>query len=257
MVSGCDTLSRWKMAGTSTLVAFIPREVDKHVGELAERSQTARQVAEPVPEGAHLLIQQLAEPLTKNVDLAPLQPRIQMMGAGIPNAFAFPHGGIFVTTKLIQISKTPDEILAVLAHELAHVVQRHSMQQLVTVAGTSLALNMILGDIGGLADLASAGSQLLTLKFSRDHERDADAVGVDILRRANLPLGGVAAFFERIQDYEKSVSALPGDGDLLSLLKTHPPTQERIDTARALVSPPDAKILPAQIEAYEKLKKMF
>lgn len=257
MTTGCESLSRWKTAGTRTLVSFIPREVDKRVGQAAELSQNPLKSLDSVPEESQRLIELLAEPILKNVDLTPLQPKIQMTRANVPNAYAFPHGGIFVTTKLLQISKSPDEILAVLAHEVAHVVQRHSMQQLVTQMGTNLAINVVLGDLGALADLASTGSQLLSLKFSRDHEREADSLGAEILRRGKLPLGGMVAFFQRMQDYEKANDVLPGDKNVLSFLMTHPPTQERIEAARALESPSDWKVPAEQQAAYEKLKKIF
>lgn len=257
MTAGCESLSRWKTAGTRTLVSFIPREVDQKLGEVAEKTSSTGLSSSPVPNEAQQLIQTLAEPLTRSVDLSPLNPQIGVVRSNIPNAYAFPHGGIFVTSKLLEISKTPDEILAVLAHELAHVAQRHSMQQMVTQLGTTLAINLMFGDFGALADIAGTGGQLLGLKFSRDHEREADSYGADILRRAQLPLGGMAGFFERMQEYEKSKLDLTSDNKMLSMLMTHPPTQERIDAARQLVSDSNLKVPAEQAKAYQKLKEML
>ncbi|MEN9825246.1 MAG: hypothetical protein RI953_991 [Pseudomonadota bacterium] len=255
--TGCESLSRWKMAGTRTLVSFVPREVDRHLGEIAQKSQSPALGSTIVPPDAHKHVSALAAPLLKQVSLSPLEPRVQVIASDIPNAFAFPHGGIFVTTKLIQISKGPEEILAVLAHEIAHVAQRHSMQQLVTQAGMTIAISTVFGDLGALGDIASAGGTLLGLKFSRDHERDADSVGVEILRKAELPLSGMSAFFERMDEFEKSRSSLPIDENVMSFLQTHPRTQERIDTARALVSEPGIKTPKSLQDAYSRLKKLF
>ncbi|NBW81965.1 hypothetical protein EBR21_09445 [bacterium] len=131
------------------------------------------------------------------------------------------------------------------------------MQQLVTQAGMSIAISTVFGDLGALGDLASAGGTLLGLKFSRDHERDADAFGVEILRKAELPLTGMSAFFERMDEFEKSRGTLPVNESVLSFLQTHPRTQERIETARALVSEPGVKTPQALKNAYLRLKKLF
>lgn len=257
LATGCESIDRWRTAGTRTLVSFIPRSVDKQLGEIAEKGQNPFPTGDSLPPEAHEEIASLAQPLLSRANLSPLELKIRVTRANVPNAYAFPHGGIFVTTKLLQISKQPEEILAVLAHEIAHVVQRHSMQNLVTQVGTSLAVSMVFGDMGTLADIASTGGQLLNLKFSRDHERDADALGAELLREAKLPLSGMQAFFERMNEFEKSSDGLAMDSGLLSILKTHPQTQERIDTARALVSPQGAEVPARQREAYARLKKMF
>jgi predicted Zn-dependent protease len=257
LIAGCDALGRWKTSGTKTLVSFIPREVDQKLGELAETSQLAGKTDDRATDQVHQSLTLLAEPLVRRVDLSPLKLKFEVMPASVPNAFAFPHGRIFVTSKLLEISKRPEEILAVLSHEIAHVVQRHSMQQVVTQLGTTVVINLVFGDLGALADLAGAGGRLLGLKFSRDHEREADTVGADLLRQAKLPLGGVAGFFELMQDFEKSKAGLTGKDEMLSFLSTHPPTQERIDAARNLLSEPTAAIPSAQVAAYQELKKVY
>ncbi|MFZ9521416.1 MAG: M48 family metallopeptidase [Silvanigrellaceae bacterium] len=255
--TGCESLSRWKMAGTRALVSVIPREVDRHLGEAAQTTQVRALGSAVVPPEANTHVSALAAPLLKMVSLSPLEPRVQVVASDLPNAFAFPHGGIFVTTKLIQISKSPEEILSVLAHEVAHVVQRHSMQQLVTQAGMTIAISTVFGDLGALGDIASAGGTLLGLKFSRDHEREADAVGVEILRKAGLPLNGMSAFFERMDEFEKSQSKMPINENVMSFLQTHPRTEERIETARALVSEPGVQTPRAVKDAFLRLKKLF
>jgi predicted Zn-dependent protease len=256
-VAGCDTLGRWKSAGTSALLDFIPREVDKSIGEIAEKTQGGGGLNGQVPPQAREYLNQLAEPLLRQVSIPPLEMKLEVAQSAVPNAYAFPHGRIVVTSKLLQISKSPEEILAVLSHELAHVAQRHSMQQLLAQAGTSLAINMVFGDFGALTEVIGTGGQLLGLKFSRDHEREADALGADFLRKAKLPLGGVADFFQRMQEYEASKVDLSEGAQILSFLSTHPPTAERIEAARKLVSEPDAKTPVAQREAYQKLKTIF
>ncbi|NBW82287.1 hypothetical protein EBR21_11090, partial [bacterium] len=94
--TGCESLSRWKTAGTRTLVSFVPRQVDRHLGEMAQQSQRPALGSTAVPPEAHTHVSALAAPLLKQVSLSPLEPRVQVIASDVPNAFAFPHGGIFV-----------------------------------------------------------------------------------------------------------------------------------------------------------------
>lgn len=256
LISGCDTLGRWKSAGADVVLKIIPRSVDKSLGEIAEKSQTLGK-EKSVPEEARLHLNKLAEPLMSLVSIPPLEMKLEVVQSNLPNAFAFPHGRIAVTSKLVEISQAPEEILAVIAHELAHVSKRHSMQQIVSQLGTVLLVNLLFGDLGGLAELAETGGQLLGLKFSRDHEREADALGVDLLRKAELPLNGVSGFFQRMAEFEKAVAVTSEAGKLMSILSTHPATEERIEFALKLVSDPNSKTPAAQQDAYRKLKSVF
>ncbi|MEN9528795.1 MAG: hypothetical protein RI932_668 [Pseudomonadota bacterium] len=254
-LTGCDTLARMKDTATSTVVDFIPRTVDKKVGELA--SLQAESTLDGVPPAAHAHLSELVEPLLRVVEIPGLKPTFRVTNSTMPNAFAFPNGSIFFTTKLLEIAQTPEEILAVAGHELAHVAERHSMQQLVTRATFTVVLNFVVGDVAGLADLLNTGSSLLNLKFSRDHEREADAVGVDFLGKAQLPHRGAADFFQRMKEFEESKSATQETMKYLSFLATHPQTDERVAWAKNL--PPDAhiKVPEAQRKAFAEIKKLY
>jgi predicted Zn-dependent protease len=254
-LSGCDTLARLKDEATSTVVDFIPRTVDKKVGELA--SLQAEATMDGVPSDAHAQLSELVAPLLRVAEVPGLKPTFRVVNSTMPNAFAFPNGSIFFTTKLLEIAQTPEEILAVAGHELAHVTERHSMQQLVTRATFTVVLNFVVGDVAGLADLLNTGSSLLNLKFSRDHEREADAVGVEFLAKAQLPHRGAAEFFQRMKEFEESKTATQETMQYLSFLATHPQTEERVTWAKSL--PPDAhiKVPKAQRQAFENLKKLF
>lgn len=255
--AGCDAVTQWKGAATRAIVSFIPRKVDNSLGEIAEKSQTSGVDLQSVPSRAQDLIQTLAQPLLKLPMVDAIGPRIRIVKSPVPNAYAFPHGGVFVTSQLLLISETPDEILAVLAHEFAHVVQRHSMQLIVTQVGTSLLIQVLLSDLSTLADIINSGGQLLNLKFSRDHEREADTLGAEILRQANLPLSGLSLFFQRMQQYEKSKKGSSLNRGELNFLSTHPPTQERINFSDSLVSSPHAEVSPLQRQAYLQLKTLM
>jgi len=145
------------------------------------------------------------------------------------NAFAIPGGHVVVHTGLLKAVEKPEELAGVLAHEMAHVTQRHSLRNMVESAGLGLIVQTIFGDASGLLAIASGGSEfLLRQKFSRDTERDADDVGWNYLLAAKIEPRGMISFFEKLKkESEKNAAASAADGGL-NLMSTHPATPERI-----------------------------
>jgi predicted Zn-dependent protease len=150
------------------------------------------------------------------------------------NAFALPGGFIGVHTGLILGSQGESELASVLSHEIAHVTQRHiarmiAQQKQSTVTSlAALAAALLLSRVSGQAAEAAAvigqaGAIQSQLNFTRDNERDADRVGVQILEQAGLDPRAMATFFDRLQRATRVYeSGAP------SYLRTHPLTYERI-----------------------------
>lgn len=138
------------------------------------------------------------------------------------NAFAFPGGVVVVNTGLIARAGAPDEVAAVLAHELAHVLERHSLEAALDQVGVLVALGVFVDAGASLLELQAAMS-LLDLKFSRDHEREADREGLRMLHQAGLDPAAMGRFFERLA---REKGDLPG---ALALLSTHPTSVERAE----------------------------
>lgn len=145
------------------------------------------------------------------------------------NAFAIPGGHMVVYTGLLKAVKRPEELAGVLAHEMAHVTQRHSLRNMIEALGLSLMVQTIFGDASGLVALASQGSEtLLRQKFSRDTEREADDVGWELLVSANVDPRGMIDFFRTMQTELMRNAATAATDSGLSFLSTHPATAERI-----------------------------
>lgn len=173
------------------------------------------------------------------------------------NAFAVPGGHIVVHTGLLKAVKRPEELAGVLAHEMAHVSQRHSLRNVIEALGLTLVMRLLFGDASGLVALASEGSEtLLRQKFSRDTEREADETGWDLLVSANIDPRGMIDFFRTMRsELEKNPATAAADGRL-SFLSTHPATAERIERleARWKALPAGARFmaLPATPDSLEK-----
>ena len=151
------------------------------------------------------------------------------------NAFALPGGYLGLHLGLLAISTSADEIAAVLAHELAHVSQRHiarlferRQQQTPWVIG-AMILGALAANASRNADVASAavmGGQAVALQgqlnFSRDMEREADRVGLGIATEAGFDGQGFITLFDKLQ-----AAARLNDGGSFPYLRTHPMTAER------------------------------
>ncbi|WP_345534569.1 M48 family metallopeptidase [Viridibacterium curvum] len=134
------------------------------------------------------------------------------------NAFAMPGGIVVVHTGLIRATTRPEELAGVLAHEVQHVELRHSLKSIVKQLGLSALWMFATGDLGsGMA--GSAATDLLTLKFSRDAEREADAHGLDTLIRSGIDPQGMPDFFRILAEKAGDAPA--------ALLSTHPQSAER------------------------------
>jgi beta-barrel assembly-enhancing protease len=145
------------------------------------------------------------------------------------NAFAIPGGHVVILTGLLETAETAEEIAGVLAHELAHVTRRHSLRNIIKSAGLVITLQALIGDASGLFGLATEASRyLLQQKFSRDFEREADETGWSYLVAANIDPRGMTRFFEKMREMIANSGMASMEGSL-SLVNTHPTSQERID----------------------------
>ncbi len=148
------------------------------------------------------------------------------------NAFALPGGHIVLNTGLLLTANSAEEVIGVIAHETAHITLQHGLRQLIGTAGLYALVQTFFGDTGGLmAVLINNGTFLLTQKYSRDYEREADDRGWQYLVEANLDPRGMIAFFQKLSEEQKKDS-LNRVGDALNFLSTHPATPERVNSLR-------------------------
>ncbi len=158
------------------------------------------------------------------------------------NAFALPGGYIGVHTGLIDASRSEDELAGVLAHEIAHVTQRHIARSIhassrQSILSTALMLGaLILGAAGGDGDAVQAGIAIAQgtaaqqqINFTRSNEHEADRIGIGALAQAGFDPNGMSSFFEVMSRQQLSAP----DTRIPEFLRTHPVTTDRIAEARA------------------------
>ncbi|MDP6926583.1 MAG: M48 family metallopeptidase, partial [Rhodospirillales bacterium] len=148
------------------------------------------------------------------------------------NAFALPGGYVYVTRGLMALAGNEAELAGVMAHEIGHVVGRHSANQLATQYGLALLSNLALGENPN--EIAHLSSQLIgagtQARFSRDDEREADKYGVKYMIGAAYAPHGLLSFFQKMNQLEKGRQS-----KVSNLLSSHPPTEERIQRIEKMI----------------------
>lgn len=159
------------------------------------------------------------------------QWQVALINSDQINAFCLPGGKIaFYTGILDKLQLSDDETAMIMGHEMAHALREHARERLAKSSATNLGLRLGaellgLGNLGAAA--ADMGSQLLTLKFSREDESEADLVGLELAARGAYQPGASVSLWQKM--------AKAGGGNGIAFLSTHPSGPERIRQLQANV----------------------
>ena len=226
--SNADRLSQWA-------VSHVSLEQERRLGELAYA-----QMLPSLKPLQHCQATRAVEIIGKRLT-AESSYRYQFHVVEDPqiNAYALPGGHIVVNTGLLRAADDAGEVAGVLAHEISHVEQRHTLRNLVHALGWRALLGVALGNFsdglwGGMA------ARLGNLSYSRELESEADREGLKILRRAGVTTAGMETFFKKMAARKDNVPAL---------LSSHPAGAERLAALRAAIAEqPGGRIRPFAID---------
>ena len=210
--------------------AFVPPSVEAELGE----------------ESLKLFEEKLCKPSTLSAARqAQLQRRFATLTQGLdddhayrllprdcrgigPNAVALPGGAIVITDALVKLAKNDDQVSAVLAHEVGHVRNRHTLRMTLQAAGLAALAAAIFGDATSIVGLAtSLPVALLQNGYSRDLETEADDYAFQRLKEIGISpkaFADIMALLEK--EHEKRAGKRSSD-----YFSTHPPTAKRIERA--------------------------
>jgi len=138
------------------------------------------------------------------------------------NAFALPGGHIFITKGMFEELETEAQLAAILAHEVTHVVARHSSAAISSQIGVDILLSAVISEDTpkAVSTVANLTRQIVSLKYSRKDEREADLAGLDYMTSAGY---NPYAMIETMQTLQSQKSARP-----VEFLSTHPTPQNRM-----------------------------
>ena len=216
--------------------AAINIEQERQIGAQFYRHLVARGLVETSPI-LHQYLNELGARLLSGIENRARDYTFFIVKDMRVNAFAVPGGFIGVNIGLITRAQNQDQLASVLAHEIAHVRLRHSLQlmqksdSVSTAAMLSLLAGLVLG--GYNSELSSAlifgstaGSQQAMINFTRDNEYEADRLGMELLQNGNFNPQGMVDFFKLMQRIAGS-----SEFQNIEYLRTHPVSANRISEA--------------------------
>lgn len=179
---------------------------------------------------ANAYITRLGQALVSQTEMGQLPWQFHIINDPSVNAFNIPGGHVYVHTGLIAAADNASELAGVMAHEIAHGVERHGTEQMTKAYGLEMIATVLLGQsTNQLATIAAqiAGTGALA-SFSRDDEREADRLGTRMMARAGYNPRGMVTMFEKLMRMSQGRQS-----SVAQFFSTHPLTQSRINEVNA------------------------
>lgn len=217
------------------VVDKLPLSFDKELGTLAQQSM--HETSDPI--GSQLLTSFARQVKWDTQDTL----TFTIVKSNIENAYALPGGYIVVYTGLLKQLNTPEQLAALLSHEVAHVTSRHSVKKLCRDMSTTLLIDLAFG--GSTHTLYANASSLYSLTYSRQYEQEADITGMETLRRNHIDQSGMLRLMQELQKLDTD-KALP------EFVRTHPLTNHRVDYIRR-----DIAAHPASFKRNAQMEQIF
>ena len=208
-----------------TLIS-VPQEIEIGREENAQVRKQIKQVRDPQ---VTAYITRLGQRLAKAAPGARYPYSFQVADDAKINAFSLPGGPVWINRGVLRAAGNESQVAGVLAHEIAHIAQRHAADQLEKTLLAKWSLGMLgamLGNVGGAGTAQAAGAMMANgvfLKFSRDDEREADRVGLQIMTKAGWDPRGMTELFEVLR---REARRDPNAVDVF--FSTHPSPEDRI-----------------------------
>jgi predicted Zn-dependent protease len=174
-------------------------------------------------------VRQVLDRLLAAAPASPYAFRVFVVRDSAVNAFAAPGGFVVVNSGLLEAAKTPEQLAGVLAHEIQHVLHRHSTRAVIREAPLRLALATLSGGTGVETAVAVVGT-LGVLRYQRADEAEADRDGMRLLEAAHVDPSGMVAFMRTLQGGRE------GAPRFVSYLSSHPQTADRVAALEALAA---------------------
>lgn len=219
----------------STVVNLVPVSFEQKMGQQS-RDQIVNVLQRARPQGEGFLctgeqglgiLQKRADEIA-NLMESPFPINITVAKVKVPNAFALPGGQVILLSGLIDKAQSGDEVIGVLAHEIAHVVRRDPLQVSIKQAGTALLVSMLVGDVFGGTVLSGVGATVIESGYSRDAEAASDIMAVTALNQLGLTARPLADLLLRMSKADPISAAIP------EFLSTHPGSENRAADIRSL-----------------------
>ena len=178
----------------------------------------------------------LGKEMARKTNRASLDWKFHVVNSDAVNAFAVPGGFIYVNRGLIERATQLNHLAGVLGHEIGHIVERHSVEQMEKANGANIGVTLlctltnVCDNAAGQVVINAAGSAIFA-RYSRSHEMEADSQAVVNVMAAGIHPDGIPAFFETlIAERRRNPNVLE------SFFASHPLEESRVGRTRALIA---------------------
>ena len=205
--------------------SMMPRSADVALGKMVDEMMSKDSARRCEGSAMEAWLKEVGDKLVAVADGEPFEYHWKVIDKASVNAFALPGGYVTAHVGLFEKAKSPEEVAAVIAHEIVHAESRHGMIGMASSIGLMAGAQLLLGG-GTLSDVAvRAAGELARLGHSRKQESEADAKGRELMVRANMDPEGMVRMFELL-------GAEHGDEAPPEFLSSHPDSGARAEAAR-------------------------
>ncbi|HEV2524401.1 MAG TPA: M48 family metallopeptidase, partial [Gammaproteobacteria bacterium] len=224
---------------TVSIANYLPESIHRTLGDYSERllvTYSKNEILEN--DSLNKIIKHLSHSTGLNQSF-----KIYIINSNEPpNAFAIANGKIFIYKSLIDSAASADELIGIIAHEMAHVIKHHSTVNVIRYLGLSLIIKASFG-----IDNQYHVADFLFKPYSQELETEADTIAADILFKSGVSISGLKAFFSRKKDEDD-------DSVISRFLSTHPSSEARLNNLKDLASIKISKPILTKNE-WQELKK--
>lgn len=202
------------------LTPLIPQSFEKRLGDVAQRQigmvfETKACTGAEGKAAFDKLVTQVKQ--AGGLDTAATSI---VVASEVPNAIALPGGATYLFKGLLVKAENPDEIAAVIAHELGHVAHRDHLRGMIYNGGTSFLVGLLFGDVTGAGAAVFAANSIFNASHSRDTENRADDFAVETMHRLGRSPKGLGELLIRVAGKKEASEPM--------ILSSHPLTADRL-----------------------------
>lgn len=230
-LSGCAT----SPVGGGSILVGMDEDEEKAVDKQVAPQQFSQDLGAVQDDAVNRYVASVGHRLDANTHRPQMPYGYRVLNANYVNAYTFPGGSVGVTRGILVTLDNEAELAALLGHELGHVNARHAAQRqgkamVAQAAAAGINIAGSVAGVGGLTELGTKlGASVLLASYSRDNEREADALGQEYMVRSGYPANGMVELQQMLVAEEKEAP-----GMLQTMFSTHPMSSERRDTAREM-----------------------
>lgn len=234
ILGGLSACTTNPATGKRSFTGLMSSSAEKNIGAKGYQQITSGDHAVIDNQKLQAWINDIGQRLARHSERKDIRYTFTVLNSDDVNAFAMPGGYIYITRGLIAVANDESEVAAVLAHEMAHITARHSAQQYShsVVTGLGAALLGAVTKSNEVANVAGLGTNLYLKSYSREHEHEADQLGLRYLEAEGYDPYAMARFLRSLLNHSNLQARLMGQegkGDTFNYFSTHPTTTSRIN----------------------------